>query len=322
MIVFKTLKTKARPVHLAMIALFAVGLVVTGFRFLDAKEVGLVFSQLKLWSILPLLTLPVAFLWLKAERYADLFDLTPEPVHEPETRKLTMLSYASAQLATLLPGGYVARIALMEASLKRGAAAVLPTLIEKIADLSLLILVGLYACYFFPETQRYAALPLLVLGLGLVVCFWPGARHKVFSGARQLLEHFSKESLVRKIFDVRAPSRCALVRLALQSIGVLLIELAVLWGSFAALGLKVAPLVALMAYALSDFLGRIAPTPGGFGLTEVGMVALLHSFDGLDINQAAAATFLFRFLLFLLPAIYGSLCYVTLWMPLTGRRES
>ena len=101
-----------------------------------------------------------------------------------------------------------------------------------------------------------------------------------------------------------------------------MIELAVLWGSFAALGLKVAPLVALMAYALSDFLGRIAPTPGGFGLTEVGMVALLHSFDGLDINQAAAATFLFRFLLFLLPAIYGSLCYVTLWMPLTGRREN
>ena len=169
MIVFKTLKTKTRPVHLVMIALFTLGLVITGFRFLDAKEVGLVFSQLKLWSIVPLLTLPVAFLWLKAERYADLFDLTPEPAHEPETRRLTMLSYASAQLATLLPGGYVARIALMEASLKRGAAAVLPTLMEKIVDLALLVLVGLYACYFFPETERYAAIPLILLCLGLVV---------------------------------------------------------------------------------------------------------------------------------------------------------
>jgi hypothetical protein len=48
------------------------------------------------------------------------------------------------------------------------------------------------------------------------------------------------------------------------------------------------------------------------------MVALLHGFSALTLNQAAAATFLFRGVLYLAPAIYGLLSYLALWVPMAA----
>lgn len=41
----------------------------------------------------------------------------------------------------------------------------------------------------------------------------------------------------------------------------------------------------------------------------------------MDINHAAAATFLFRILLFLMPALYGSLSYLFIWSPMSACRK-
>ena len=94
-----------------------------------------------------------------------------------------------------------------------------------------------------------------------------------------------------------------------------MIELLILAGSFYALGLEANWVVVILSYAVADLIGRLAPTPGGIGFTEAGMVTFLHQFDGMGLNQAAAATFLFRFLLFVVPALYGSLVYYFLWAP-------
>lgn len=298
-----------------MAGVFLLGVLITGYKFLDAKELGLIFDRLHWWTMIPLLALPISFLWLKAERFTDLFEISGAPVDDSKVRKITKASYVSAQLATLLPGGYVARIALMESSLQRGAKAVLPTLIEKVLDLALLFLVGFVASCLYPQTQVLAAASALCLSLLLFFAASKGLRTRVRLLMTRIGSKFVKASLVREALDARKPSLGLALSLSVQTVGVLLIELAILWGAFAALDLQVSPLILLLAYGVADLVGRIAPTPGGFGVTELGMVALLHNLAGMNPNEAAAATFLFRFLLFLVPAIYGSLCYLFVWIP-------
>lgn len=315
----RTVLSKARPVHLVMASAFLVGFLVSGYKFLDAREVTLILARLNWLMAIPLLLLPAAYLALKSVRFVDLFELTDQPAVEPEVRRLTAVSYASAQLATLLPGGYVARIGLMESALKRGAKAVIPTLAEKVLDIALLLLVGLYACCYFPRLEYLAG----GLSVFLVVFVLLASSRTVRSGLKEstisLVSRFGGERLIRKALESRVPSAGALAKLALQTVAVLLSEIAILWASFAVLDLTATPLVLILSYAIADILGRVAPTPGGFGLTEVGMVAFLHSVDGMNLNEAAAATFLFRFLLFIVPVIYGGLCYLFLWSPLTAR---
>ena len=319
---FRSILAKVRPVHVVMAAVFGLGLVVSGFKFLDAREVGLILKRLN-WCAIPLLmVLPMSFLWLKAERFANFFEISGSPPTAGRERRLTVVSYVSAQLATLLPGGYVARVGLMEASLKRGARAVLPTLLEKVADLSLLAVVGLFACYQYPQTRPYAGTLLTIIAVVVVLAASRNVRERLRSLVAVLVSRFVKEETVRAALSGKKPSRPLALKLSLQTVGVLLIELTILWSSFAALGVQVHPLVMILAYAVADLVGRVAPTPGGFGLTEVGMVAFVHKFDAIDLNEAAAATFLFRFLLFLLPAFYGCLCYLLLWVRMTAEEST
>jgi uncharacterized protein (TIRG00374 family) len=315
----RSLLDKIRLVDIVMALVIVTGMVITGFKFLDAREIGLIFSRLSWWSLVPLLALPVGYLWLKAERYTDLFEVSQAPVTDPEVRRITMASYASAQAATLLPGGYVARIGLMEASLKRGAQAVLPTLLEKVLDLALLLAVGLVACYSFPETQGLAGGIIVTLTVLIAFAVSPGIRRKTRHLAIGLVSKFVKKSVVKAALSGRVPDNPMLIKLAFQTVLVLLSELTILWACFSALGLRADPVVLVLAYGVADVIGRIAPTPGGFGLTEVGMVAFLHQLDGMGTNEAAAATFLFRFLLFLVPAVYGTICYLFLWKPMTSK---
>ena len=304
---------KPRPVHIVMALVFISGMLVSGFKFLDAREVTTIMARLNWWMVPPLLLLPLAFLLLKSERFTNLFNISGAPVSDPAVRRTTRISYISAQTATLLPGGYVARVGLMEASLKRGVKAVLPTLLEKILDLGLLLLVGLYACYHFPETSDFATLTVGAMLVLLIGAFAPVVRTKLKNLLALAVSRFGGEKLVRAALSGTPPTGSLATLLAVQTVGVLLIELTILWGSFTSLGISASPEVILLAYAVADVIGRIAPTPGGFGLTEVGMVAFLHRFDGMDVNEAAAATFLFRFLLFLVPALYGGLCYLFIW---------
>jgi uncharacterized protein (TIRG00374 family) len=301
-------------------AVFLLGVLITGVKFLDAREMATIFARLRLWTLPALLILPMCFLWLKAVRFADLFQITGPPISQPKERHLTRLSYISAQLATLLPGGYVARIGLMQASLGLGARAVLPTLVEKLVDLALLGVVGLLTCLLFPDTGHYAGIFVALILVTLLFVVSSAVREKVSRILTLLARRIARKSLVRDALSGRFPERKVALKLALQTLGVLSIEVLILWASFFALGLQAPLMVIVLGYTVSDLIGRVAPTPGGFGLTEVGMVAMVTHLTGMGVNGAAAGTFLFRFLLFLLPALYGSLCYLFGWIPATARK--
>lgn len=318
---FRTIWAKIRPVHIIMAAVFIVGMVVSGYKFLDAQQIGLLLVRMKGWMLLPLFLLPIAYLWLKATRFADLFGYSGVKFEDPEDRRLTKVSYASAQMATLLPGGYVARIGLMESSLGLGAKAVIPTLAEKFFDITLLMVVGLYACSSIPGTDKFAGSLLLILVLIALIATSSTIRRAMGDKVTSLLTKVGAGKFVKAALEGQNPGPWINLKIAVMTVLVLLVELAILWASFFALGLEVSPVALVLAYAVADVVGRIAPTPGGVGLTEMGMVALLAKVDGMDINHAAAATFLFRILLFLMPALYGSLSYLFIWSPMSACRK-
>lgn len=300
--------------------LFLAGLWMAGRKFLDARELKLVFAQLDYWYGPLLLALPLLYLGIKSLRYADLFCVSGPTLRQSE-RKSTIVSYLAAQMVTLLPGGYVARIGLVEASAGLGTRAVLPTLLEKGIDLFALLLLGLGTSYLFPETRHYSAM----LGVIIAAVLAAATSSRFRSSAKQsllwLADRFGKQDLARQALTGTRPSWEQISELLFKTATVVSLELFALWLAFRALGLEANPLLLIMAYCTADLIGRLAPTPGGFGFTEVGMVALLHSFSALTLNQAAAGTFLFRGILYLAPAIYGVLSYLFLWVPMTATSQ-
>ena len=75
---------------------------------------------------------------------------------------------------------------------------------------------------------------------------------------------------------------------------------------------------ALLAYTLSSMLGRLTPLPGGVGVTEAALVGVLHKTAGLTLEQAAAATAIFRVGTTLWSAVVGAIVYALFWRKRVG----
>lgn len=306
-----------RKVDLFMAFAFLLGGAIAASRLLDASELARVASAFRLWGVLPLLLLPVLFLLLKARRFYDLFKLKGGAPRRP-----TIISYLSAQLATMLPGGFSARILLMQESAGRGKEAIVPTFLDKFLDLILLGLVALWASWQYPQVW-----PLTVLFcLGLVAlagwCRTQDFKDRSRAVVETLAWRLGWKVDLAGAFGCSRPSASLATLVALQTLAVLGVEIAMLWVSFRALGLAPEPAVLVLAYTASDLLGRIAPTPGGVAVTEAGMVAVLTQLTGMSVNEAAAGTFLFRLTSFVLPAAYGAFCYTYLWRSRWADRPS
>jgi uncharacterized membrane protein YbhN (UPF0104 family) len=92
--------------------------------------------------------------------------------------------------------------------------------------------------------------------------------------------------------------------------GYLLFDIAVLWTTFAAAGLRppIAPLV--VAY-LVGYLANATPIPGGIGVLDAGLVGALALYH-LPVTQAAAAVLVYHAVAFWLPTVGGTLAYARL----------
>jgi uncharacterized membrane protein YbhN (UPF0104 family) len=92
--------------------------------------------------------------------------------------------------------------------------------------------------------------------------------------------------------------------------GYLLFDIAVLWTTFAATGLRppVAPLV--VAY-LVGYLANATPIPGGIGVLDAGLVGALALY-GLPVTHAAAAVLVYHAIAFWLPTLGGTVAYARL----------
>ena len=92
--------------------------------------------------------------------------------------------------------------------------------------------------------------------------------------------------------------------------GYLLFDIAVLWSTFAATGLR-PPLAALVVAYLVGYLANATPTPAGIGVLDAGLVGALALY-GLPVTHAAAAVLVYHAIAFWLPTLGGTLAYARL----------
>lgn len=90
----------------------------------------------------------------------------------------------------------------------------------------------------------------------------------------------------------------------------LLCDIAVLWACFKALGydIPIAPLV--LAYQIG-YLANIIPIPGGIGVLDTGLVAMLVLY-GAPATTAAAAVLLYHAIVLWIPSLWGTVAYALL----------
>lgn len=86
----------------------------------------------------------------------------------------------------------------------------------------------------------------------------------------------------------------------------LLAEAAALWVVLYAFGIEVGALQVLAAFGLSQLVGGLPGTPGGLGVTEAGLVAVLAAY-GFPAATTFVPTLVFRLVSYWLPAALGFL---------------
>ena len=101
------------------------------------------------------------------------------------------------------------------------------------------------------------------------------------------------------------------VRLALISAAAVLADAATLWATCHAAGFHIHPELALLARTVGTIASWIPLLPSGLGVVEVAIPAILHRF-GAPLDDALAATLVYRAVGTLLPAVAGGLAMVAL----------
>lgn len=154
-----------------------------------------------------------------------------------------------------------------------------------------------------------ATLPILAVSLATaVVLALPAGRRRVAArpgGSAWIL------GLVDGISEAKQALRHPSWRLS-GAVGYLGFDIAVLWSSFAALGItpRLAPLV--LAYNIG-YLADLLPVPGGVGVPDAGLVGTLVLY-GFSATKAAAAVLVYHAIAFWIPGL-GGLLGLTLLRP-------
>lgn len=103
----------------------------------------------------------------------------------------------------------------------------------------------------------------------------------------------------------------------LGAVGYLLLDIAVLWCTFRALGYTPS-VAALMLGYLIGYLGTLIPIPGGIGVLEGGLAAALVLY-GMPATTTIAAVLVYHVIAFWVPSLGGLLAYVELRRPARSR---
>jgi uncharacterized protein (TIRG00374 family) len=110
--------------------------------------------------------------------------------------------------------------------------------------------------------------------------------------------------------DIVGPPRNR-VRLALVSAAAVLADAGTLWATCHAAGFHIHPELVLLARTVGTVVSWVPLLPGGLGLVEAAIPAVLHRF-GAPLDDAVAATLVYRAAGTLLPALAGGVAIVAL----------
>jgi uncharacterized protein (TIRG00374 family) len=267
------------------------------------------------WRFAPFVcALGVLYVLVKAWWFASLLRRTGEA-----SRSTAIKAYVAGQSMTLLPGGVAARAGLLAQvgiGVQRSTPAIL---MSSVSEGLAFVVYGLLAAIEFEAARRPALLFLAIVGAFFLLLGLPATRGWIIGMIEKLLRRFgiaeSWESLRANVADAFG------MRVLALSVGNALVAFAALIAGLylclLAVGRPVSLSMLLLSFSIPTLIGRLSAIPGGFGLTEAGMVGVLAQAPRLSPDEATAAVLIFRVATVLFPALVGGVVYWTTW-----RREA
>lgn len=286
------------------------GLVVAGTKYLSGDQFWKAIAQFRPLYALPILALTLLYLAIRGARFGV-------PLHYLSglDRLTAGVASVAGEGAALMPGGVMTYIAMLkEVGVKVGRSGASVAWIS-VLDQGLFVSLSLVAALWLPAARKGALAVVAMLVVGGVLLAIPLTRlwivvawETLLLKVNLLVSWRAGLDAMRDLMNARVVSAGLALTLAAAFAMAGALDLAV-----SGLGADITFASALLAYTLSSMLGRLTPLPGGVGVTEAALVGVLHKVGGISLEQAAAATALFRVGTTLFGAVVGTAVYALWW---------
>jgi uncharacterized protein (TIRG00374 family) len=312
--VLKNGKVLQYALHAAVLA----GVVWAAFKTIDPRAFEDSLERFNWWVAPAVCALGLASVLVKASRFAGLLRQVKKI-----PRSLAMKAYVAGQSMTLLPGGIAARSGLLQqvgVTVEESSPAVA---MSSISDQLGFILSAAVAAMWFEAARKPVFIFLGFLSiLGLILGI-EATRTWLIGAIERLLHRFNLADKWRGF--VEGMGKTLDLRTVALGVGNSLVSFALLvaglWLCMRGVGHSIHPFAILLAYTVPTMVGRISAMPGGFGLTELGMVGVLDRLPGVKLSEAAAAVLVFRVATILFTAFVGAILYWTVWRKAAAQRR-
>lgn len=302
---------KKIPLKYLFHGLVLAGLVLAGAKYLSGQKVleALLRFDYKFFPLM--LALSAGYYLLKAWRFVLFF----RPINGELNWRVIFKAYLAGQAAALLPAGPTARAGLLkqvDVSLGKGS---IPVIFSGATDQLVLIIGALVAALWFDRGRTPAFILMgVVLGLALLLIVPPTRRwliRKIDWVAEKLNIAEQWQNFVKAVPEVLNPltvSMTVAITVAAFALHIIAFDL-----SIRGVGTNLPYTTVMLVYILPTVLGRLSGMPGGFGVTEAGMVGFLTSVSDIGPDPAFAATALFRIATIVFTAVIGGIVYFFIW---------
>jgi uncharacterized protein (TIRG00374 family) len=292
--------------HIAILC----GVIFAAVSYLDWEEV---INALRLFDILyliPILAISASYIFLKAIRFIWLIrPVTNLPAN------VIFRGFVAGTPVTIIPAGVAARAGIMYQAGVPVASSTGPVVLSSLLDQVAFVLGAMVsAIWFQPARLPVFILAGVILLIALAYSLHP-FRKWVSNLTRWIANKIKFQSQVNQF--KRAWQLVATPRVLVITFGItlvcLLMQVVMLDLSLRGLGLVLPYQVLLLAYILPAIIGRNSAFPGGFGITEAGMVGFLTLAADVDLNLGAASIAIFRASTVIFHVFIGAFFYFFAW---------
>ncbi len=305
------MKDKSKYLKYGLHIAVVVGIIWAVVKYVNIQEVLDALRTFKQIYIPIMITLALGSFFLKGLRFVAMIS----PFSEDLDNKVIFKGYVAGQAVALLPGGVAARAGLMNQIGIPVSESGAPVAFQSTYDQFVLLMCGLIAALWFPAARFPIMIIIGVLAVAITLLAVPSTRNWLNGITEKIAGRFDREEDWEHFLDAlpKVFTKKLIAISLLISVVAFGLQFVILWLAMDGMGLDMPIPTLFLAFVIPTMVGRLVPVPGGFGVTEAGMVGFLTSTTGVNSNTAVAAVALFRIAAILVPAAVGAIVYFFLW---------
>lgn len=305
------MKNKGKYLKYGLHIAVVIGLVWAIVKYVNGQEVLSALQNFTYLYLPFMLAFSLGYFFLKALRFL----LLTSPFAGDLSKWVILKAYISGQAMVLLPGGVAARAVLLHQAGIPVSESSVPIAFDSGWDQAAFLVGGLIAALWFPLARLPVLVILGVLTLIAVLLLVPATRNRLAEVPERIAERFDWTEQWHHSLEAfpRVLTKKIMVGSLLITAVAFVMPIGLLWLTTQGLLLE-APIPTLfLAFIIPTMLGRLVPIPGGFGITEVGMVSFLTATAQLNTSSTVAAVAIFRIFSIVVPAVLGAFVYFFFW---------